>query len=74
MQMEENRVLQLVLVLARWIVGLVGGQVRVLFLHLQDGVLLHLLLDPFLQRQDRQLEDLHRLDHPGSQFLGLLLR
>ena len=30
----------------------------------EDGVLAQLLLDPFLQRHDRQLQNLHRLDHP----------
>ena len=46
-------------------------QVGVLLAHLEDRVLLHLLLDPLLQGQDRQLEDLHRLDHPRSQHLLL---
>ena len=52
---------------------LLGRQVGILLPHLQDRVLLHLLLDPLFQRQDRQLEDLHRLDHPRSQYLLLNL-
>ena len=36
-------------------------------LEFQDGVFLKFLLDAFLQRHDRQLEDFHRLDHAGGQ-------
>ena len=45
-----------------------SGRVGIDFLQLQDRILLHLLLDPLLQRHDRQLQDLHRLDHPRSQL------
>jgi hypothetical protein len=38
--------------------------VRAWFVHLQDRVGLHLLLNPLLQCQHRKLEDLHRLDDP----------
>ena len=41
----------------------VGGRGRFPQVH-QDGVLAQLLLDPLLQGHDRQLQDLHRLDHP----------
>ena len=42
-----------------------------LFLEFEHRVFFHLLLDPLLQRQDRQLQDLHRLDHPRRQHLLL---
>jgi hypothetical protein len=42
-----------------------------LLLQLQDRVLFHLLLDPLLQGHDRQLQNLHGLDHPRSQHLLL---
>ena len=35
---------------------------------LQHRVLLHLLIDPLLQRRQRKLQNLHRLDHPRSQL------
>ena len=38
-----------------------------IFLELEDRILLELLLDPLLQRHDRQLENLHGLDHAGGQ-------
>ena len=44
----------------------------VAFAKLQNGVILELLLDPFLQRHQGQLEDFHRLDHAGSEQLTLL--
>ena len=50
---------------------LFGRQVRLFLLQLQHRILLHLLLDPLLQRQDGQLQDLHRLDHPRRQHLLL---
>ncbi len=46
-------------------------QIEVLFLQLEGGILLHLLFDAFLQRHDRQLQNLHRLDHAGCQHLLL---
>jgi hypothetical protein len=48
-----------------------GRQIGVLLFNLQHRILLHLLLDPLLELHDRQLEDLHRLDHPRSQHLLL---
>ncbi len=47
-----------------------GGLRRVLVLgalELEDRVLLQLLFDAFLEGHDRQLQDLHRLDHARSQ-------
>ncbi len=38
---------------------------------IEDRVVLHLLLDAFLQRHERQLQDLHRLDHPRCKHLLL---
>ena len=52
-------------------VGRLGGQVRVFVLQLQHRVLLDLLLDALFQGQDRQLQNLHRLDHPRRQHLLL---
>ena len=37
------------------------------FLQFEDRVFLQFLLDAFLQGHDRQLQDLHRLDHARSQ-------
>ena len=48
-------------------------QVLVPLCNFEHRILRHLLLDPLLKRLDRQLKDLHRLDHPRSQFLGLYL-
>ena len=39
----------------------------------EHWIFFHFLLDPFLKSLDWQLQDLHRLDHPRSQFLGLNL-
>ncbi len=47
------------------------GQSRIALVHLQHRILVHFLFDAFLQRHDRQLQNLHRLDHPRSQFLDL---
>ena len=47
------------------------GQIEIFVLLLQQRVFLHFLLDPFLQRQDRQLQDFHRLDHAGCEHLLL---
>ena len=47
------------------------GQVRILLDQFQRLVLLHLLLDALLQGHHRQLQDLHRLDHPRRQHLLL---
>lgn len=47
------------------------GKVRIHLLQFKNGVLLKLLVDTLLQRQDRQLENLHRLDHPRRQHLLL---
>ena len=52
-------------------VGRLGGKLGVFLLQLQHRVLLDLLLDAFLQRQDGQLQNLHRLDHPRRQHLLL---
>src|SRR5205823_4161127 len=49
-----------------------GGGVVVGLLDLQDGVLLELLLDALLQGHDRELQDLHRLDHARRQNHGLV--
>ena len=51
--------------------GLLGRSLRLLLHDLQHRVLFHLLLDPLLQGQDRQLQNLHRLDHPRRQHLLL---
>ena len=50
---------------------LLCGSLRLFLLHLQNRVLFHLLFDSLLQRQNRQLQDLHRLDHPRRQHLLL---
>jgi hypothetical protein len=39
----------------------------------QNRILDDLLFDPFLERLNWQLEDFHRLDHPRSKLLDLLL-
>jgi hypothetical protein len=39
---------------------------------LQNRVVLKLLLDPLFQRLQRELKDLHRLDHPRREELPLL--
>ncbi len=46
-------------------------QVRIPFVFFQDRVFLNLLLDPLLQSQNRQLQDLHGLDHAWRQHLFL---
>ena len=46
--------------------------VVVAFAELEDRVVLKLLLDAFLQRHQRQLEDLHGLDHARREQLPLL--
>ena len=51
--------------------GPLGGKLRLLLHQLEHRILFHLLLDPFLERQDRQLQNLHRLDHPRRQHLLL---
>ncbi len=48
-----------------------GGQVRVVLQQIEDRVLLDLLLDPLFQGEDRQLQNLHRLDHPRREHLLL---
>ena len=50
---------------------LLGRRLRLFFGQLEHGILFHLLLDPFLERQDGQLQNLHRLDHPRRQHLLL---
>ena len=40
---------------------------------LEQRILIHLLFDAFLQRKGRQLQNLHRLDHPRCQLLSLQL-
>jgi len=47
-------------------------QIGIVLLKIEDGILLHLLLDPLLERQDGQLQNLHGLDHPRRQHLFLL--
>ena len=44
-----------------------GGLVVGSLFQLQDRVFLQLLLNPFLQRHNGKLQNLHRLDHAGSQ-------
>ncbi len=53
--------------------GRLVGKRWVLFLHFQQWVLVHLRFDAFLQGHDRQLQNLHRLDHPRRQLLNLEL-
>ena len=47
------------------------GQIGIVLLQFQNGIFPHFLLDPLLQGQDRQLQNLHRLDHPRRQNLLL---
>ena len=49
------------------------GQGRIAFLQFEHGILDQLLLDFLLQQLQRQLKDLHRLDHPRRQNLLLEL-
>src|SRR5579864_3306722 len=49
-----------------------GGGFAFAFLELEHRVALQLLLDAFLQRRQRQLEDFHALDHPRRQELPQL--
>ena len=49
-------------------------QIGIVLLQIEHGIFLDLLLDPLLQGQDRQLQNLHRLDHPRRQNICLLLR
>ena len=46
-------------------------QIGIVLLQIEHGIFLDLLLDPLLQGQDRQLQNLHRLDHPRRQNLFL---
>ena len=46
-------------------------QIGIFVLLLEQRVFLHLLLDPLLQGHDRQLQDLHRLDHARRKHLLL---
>ncbi len=46
-------------------------QVEIFLLQVEHRVFLNLLLDAFLQRHDRQLQDLHRLDHARCKHLLL---
>ena len=60
-------------VLVVTVFGFFVRQRLVPFLYLEHRVFIHLLFDAFLQSQNRQLQNLHRLDHPWRQFLGLYL-
>ena len=48
-------------------------QLGIALLHLQDRIFRQLFFDPFLELLQRQLQDLHRLNHPRRQFLHLEL-
>ncbi len=65
--LDDQGLLALGKLLAVGLLVRVGGGVRLAFIltKLQDGVVLQLLLDPFLQRHQRKLKDLHALDHAG---------
>ena len=54
--------------------GRFRGQIRIVLAQVEHGILLDLLLDPLLQGQDGQLQNLHGLDHPRRQNHLLLLR
>jgi hypothetical protein len=54
------------------VLGMLGFTVVFGLAELEDGVVLELLFDAFLQRHQRQLEDLHRLDHARREQLALL--
>ena len=58
-------------ILSLGLVGISGGQIGIVLLQFEDGILPHFLLDPLLQGQDGQLQNLHRLDHPRRQNLFL---
>ena len=48
---------------------LLGSRVTLLtFNYFKRDVRLEFLVDAFLQRKNRQLQDLHGLDHPGAQL------
>ena len=47
------------------------GQVAIALLDLQERILVHLRFDAFLERLQRQLQNLHRLDHPRCKHLLL---
>ena len=51
--------------------GLTAARVTLGLLHLERFVVLNLLFDPFLERLERQLQDLHRLDHARRKHLLL---
>ena len=52
--------------------GFLGGW-QLLLSQFQDRILVHFLLDSLLERHDRQLQNLHRLDHPRRHLLDLHL-
>ena len=51
--------------------GILRGQIGIVLPQVEHGILLDFLLDPLLQGQDGQLQNLHRLDHPRRQNLLL---
>ena len=46
-------------------------QIGIVLPHFEDRILLQLLLDPLFESLDRELENLHRLNHARSQNLLL---